>query len=160
MDHVISVVAFLGAWCLVAGPVYQAAVELQEGDAERERIARASSKVSKPPAVSPWWWLFPPVRYVLERRRDRTYRQAVLDALGPAEVAIMVDFINKASGWLLVGVGGLLIAVKETWAMDREFEWAQWPFWVLIVLMAVICLFGVTLRIRYSQRLVDPASAA
>ena len=65
---------FLGAWLLVAGPIYQAAIELEEEDVEREVIAEASANVEAPPRVSPWWRLLPPVAYLLHRRRGRVHR--------------------------------------------------------------------------------------
>ena len=48
-------------------------------------------------------------------------------------MAGLVRFINKATGWLYVALGALLIAVKETWELVEYNEWPTWLFWVLIV---------------------------
>jgi hypothetical protein len=48
----------------VAGPVYQAYLELQEQQFERERFTEVGSHVPAPPRVS-GWWLLPPVKYQL-----------------------------------------------------------------------------------------------
>jgi hypothetical protein len=39
MNQVIAWVGFLGAWLLVAGPLYQGALELREEEVDREGIA-------------------------------------------------------------------------------------------------------------------------
>jgi hypothetical protein len=54
MDGVIAWCGFFGAWLLVAGPVYQAALELQEQDIERERLQEATAQVPAPDPVSAW----------------------------------------------------------------------------------------------------------
>lgn len=125
-------VGFLGAWFLVAGPIHQAAGELREQELDREALAAAGRGVVEPQPVSRWWWLVPPVKYLRERRRNRTFREAVFQALDPADREDFVDYMTKATGWLLVAVGGLCIAAKETWELLDHFE-LDAGVWVAVV---------------------------
>ena len=70
MTEVIAWVTFAGAWLLVAGPLYQGSVELDELDVDREGIEgiKASAVRTAQGRPSAWWWLLPPVMYVLHRR--------------------------------------------------------------------------------------------
>src|SRR5262245_46427725 len=77
MDQVIDWAGFLGAWLLVAGPLYQGALELREEDVDREGLEASKARVPRPESPSPWWWLLPPVFYLIRRNRSRAYRQAV-----------------------------------------------------------------------------------
>jgi hypothetical protein len=111
MHELIAWCGFLGAWLLFAGPIYQASLELRELEVQREDIEAATEGISQPPPVSAWWWLVPPVKYVFERRRNRAFRRDVMQALPPRELEGLITYLNKATGWLMVGAGGLLIAV-------------------------------------------------
>ncbi len=132
---------FVGAWSLVAGPVHQAAVELHDEELDRDRMAAAGRGVAKPPAISPWWWLVPPVKYVRERRRNKAFREAVFQAMTPEDRAEFVDYMNKATGWLLVALGGVCIAAKETWELLEHYEQHVW-LWLLIMIVLFLASAG------------------
>jgi hypothetical protein len=69
MDRVIAWATFAGAWLLVAGPLYQGSAELGQLDVDREGIqGKAAAAQAAQARPSPWWWLLPPVMYVLHRR--------------------------------------------------------------------------------------------
>lgn len=136
MNEVILWFGFVGAWFLVAGPVHQAAVELHDQQIDRDRLADVGRGVPKPAAVSAWWWLIPPVKYVLERRSSKAYRAEVFDALAPEDRADFVDYMNKATGWLFVGFGGICIAAKETWELLEHHEQHVWLWVVIMVVLA------------------------
>lgn len=58
MNLVIAWTGFLGAWLLVAGPLYQGALELAEEELDREAVQASAASSSpgsstKPPAGSP-----------------------------------------------------------------------------------------------------------
>jgi hypothetical protein len=161
MDVFIAWCAFLGAWLLVAGPVYQAAVELGQQDRERRDVAQVvqdyehGSPDGTPPPVSGWWWLLPPVLYVKHRQRDKVVRDLMMSQLTTEQTQLVVEYMHKASGWMLVGLGGLLIAAKETWELHERYEWQPWVFWLLVVVMAVLCLANAGFRMRRSQSIVE-----
>lgn len=154
MESLIAWSGFLGAWLLVAGPIYQAAIELEAEDFERDAFATATAKVGQPPRMSPWWWLLPPVGYVLQRRRARAYRQAVMDALPRDQLETSVRFTNMATGWLFVAGGAFFIAIKETWELVEHDHWPLAIFWVLLVVMLILCTANTTVRVRRTHRLL------
>jgi len=154
MSGFIAWCGFLGAWCLVAGPLYQASIELREQDIARDKIAEINRTHGQDP-VSPWWWLFPPARYVLARRRLERNRDAFLAALEPEEMEALLTYANKASGWLFVWAGGLLLAVVETWNLREHSDWPVGVFWVLVVLMLLAAIGNVIYRARRASRILE-----
>lgn len=108
-----SWLGLVGAWLLVAGPIYQGALELQSLELARERIVERGKTVPRGRA-SVWWWLVPPIKMWLEHRHSASYRRAYFDAQDPADAAALLAFFNKALGWLVVALGALLLAVKDT----------------------------------------------
>jgi len=46
---------FLGAWLIVAGPLYQAAQELDEQEFSREELATAATRSEAGDRPSAWW---------------------------------------------------------------------------------------------------------
>jgi hypothetical protein len=115
MHEVIIWATFAGAWLLVAGPLCQGSVELDEMDLDREAIenVKASAVAARPQAPSAWWWLLPPVMYVLHRRWTRAFRQASYAQLTPAQREQLTSFRNKATGWYTVAADGFLLAAGE-----------------------------------------------
>lgn len=142
---------FLGSWLLVAGPVYQAWLELQEESFESDRIRALTTTVDAPPAVSAWWWLLPPVRFVLARRRSRRYRRIITDAMTDEDFEQMSSFISKATGWMYVGVGAFLLALVETYELAHDLDWPIVVFWTLTVVMGGGCFANAALRIQHAE---------
>ncbi len=105
MNQVIAWAGFRGAWPLVAGPLYQGALELLEEDIDREGIEASIARIRRPDPPSPWWWLLPPVMYLIRRDRNNAFRQAALAQLTQAQRDQSTSFINKAIGWYTVALG-------------------------------------------------------
>jgi hypothetical protein len=139
MDTVVAWSGFLGAWLLVAGPLYQGVLELREEDTDQTG-ADPTSPIAPPPPPSSWWWFLPPVMLVLRRRRSIAYRRTVLAVLTPLQREHRERFIRKATGWFVVAVGGSFIAVKETWELADHNEWHPAVF--VLVLVAMLALVG------------------
>ncbi len=150
---------FLGAWLLVAGPVYQASIELREQDAARESIEAATAGVPRPQPISFLWWLLPPVAYLLQRRRSRQYRRASMDVLTVEQLDGLLTYIHKATGWLLVGGGGLLLAVKETWELCEEHDWPIWVWLVLNIVAAGAGVINTAARTRRADQMLAERTA-
>jgi hypothetical protein len=134
---------FAGAWLLVSGPVFQASVELRAESEATARFGDARRGAPPPKRVSSWWWLLPPVRIVLSSRRRDDARRTFLAGLSADDLEVITRYINIARGWMLVGLGAWLIALKETYELVEHYEWPVLVYWVLVVAMSGIAL-GVT----------------
>jgi hypothetical protein len=152
-------VGYIGAWLLVAGPCYQAVLELQDEEIDHERFERLAEDVPRPVPVRRWWWLLPPVYWMKRRRRSLAYRRAIFDAMGPAEVGQTVRYFDRASGWLLVAAGAFFIGVKETWELVEVSEWPVWLFWVLVVASPLAGIAYALYRLSRSRRIVAQVEA-
>jgi len=153
MDDTIAWAVFLGAWLLVAGPLYQGSTELTEMDLDREAIAGARASLTQTgrrPSV--WWWLLPPVMYVLRRRWNRKFRHATYAHLRPDQREQVTSFRHKAAGWYTVAIGAFLLAAGETWSITEHYRWPVWLFWVLIVVMLAASVLNTTVRMVLAQR--------
>jgi hypothetical protein len=150
MSAVITWSAFAGAWLLVAGPVYQAALELSAELIEREIIETAKQQVPRP-RFSSWWWLLPPVGYVLTRRVRRDYRNDVLTALTRTQREQLVRFSDKANAWIFIASGAFLAAVADTWHVREVYEWPLWVFFAVLVVMVFACTFNTAYRMKRSD---------
>ena len=146
---------FLGAWLLVAGPLFQAAVELDEQGDQRRGLTRVSDVVDRPPRLSPWWWLLPPVAYVKQRRRQAAYRARVMDELTADELEDFVDLSSTATGWAMVAGGAFFIAVKETWELLELYEAPAWLLPVVLLAMLALSAANTVVRIRWAHGVVD-----
>jgi hypothetical protein len=154
VGDVIAWAAFLGGWLLVAGPLFQGAVELREQGVDLAAMREAGDSV---PPISPWWWLLPPVMYMLQRRRNAAVERATFDRLAPAERVRYVGFMNAAAGWFTVAAGALLIAAKETWELVEHNHWPAWVFAILMVVAAVLAILNMAVRMIRAERMRDPA---
>lgn len=146
---------FVGAWLLVAGPIYQAAMELSEERIEREHLNATRDKIDPPREASAWWWLLPPVKIYLERRYNKEYQRAFITALPDEDIESFITFINKATGWLFVASGGLLLALKETYELIEHFELNLWVFWVTVVVLSLVAVLNTAARMAHSQKIID-----
>jgi len=136
MHSLILWAGFLGAWLLVAGPIWQAVVELRDETFEREKYTVAMDVVPPRQPVSPWWWLVPPLHFFLNQRSKGRWQDEIVAALPDEDYEALNSFMAKVRGWMLVGAGGLLIATKETYELVEGHEWPTWLFWVILVVMA------------------------
>ncbi|TPW72803.1 hypothetical protein [Schumannella sp. 10F1B-5-1] len=154
MHTIILWVGFLGGWLLVAGPVFQAAVELRDEEIDRESMAAAHESVPEPRRISPWWWLLPPVAYLRIRRDQREYRRVIFDAMPLATRRQFASFVDKATGWMFVAGGAALIALKETWELVEHYEWPLWVWIVLVLVMAALAVVNTAVRMARTRELV------
>jgi hypothetical protein len=161
METVILAVGFIGAWLLFAGPIYQAALELTAENLEidRDTIHRQTAALSQPAKVSVWWWLLPPVKIYLEQHRSDTIRHIYIQSLSTEQIEALTSFMNKASGWLFVAVGGLCIAIKETYELAEHLEWSLWLWGPLVIVLIYISIVHTILRIRQTKRLLSSTQA-
>jgi hypothetical protein len=151
---------FFGAWLLVAGPVWQAVVELRDEEFEREKFTAVVDVVPPPQPVSDWWWLIPPLRLYLGQRSKDRFQKEVLFALPDEDYEALNSFMAKARGWMFVGTGGLLILSKETWELVEGHEWDTWAFWVLFAGMALLAVANAAYQAARQGRQTEARTAA
>jgi hypothetical protein len=157
-NQVIAWAGFAGAWLLVAGPIYQAAIELAAEDIERDAIQEASLSAAAPDRPSGWWWLVPPVGYVLWMRRQRQHRRAIMSLLTPVQMEQLVRFGNKATAWIYISGGAFLVALAETWVLREDYRWPVAVYAAVIVVMLAACAANTALRLKRTRDMV-PESA-
>jgi hypothetical protein len=49
--------AFAGSWLLVAGPLHQGSIELEQEGSELAEFVTAVKNQHQPAPINPWWWL-------------------------------------------------------------------------------------------------------
>jgi hypothetical protein len=150
---------FAGSWLLVAGPVYQAAIDFQAEDIERDAIRDAADAAAKPPPFSRWWWLIPPVGYALQLRRSRAYRRSVMNILTHGQMEQLVRFGNKATGWILISLGAFLVALTETWTLRDVYDWPLAVYVLVVVVMLLASALYTAVRLRRTDHLMRQAGS-
>jgi hypothetical protein len=159
-DQVIAWAVFAGAWLLVGGPLYQAAIELSELEVDREGMQKLATQLPRPKMPSPWWWLLPPVMYFRARRLNQANQRAIFAAMTDTQREQFTSFRNKAAGWLTVALGGTLLAAGETWEITERYEWPVWVFWLLFVVMMASAVLNTAVRMASSQRVLGQNASA
>ena len=143
---------FIGAWALVAGPVYQAMLELRAEDIQTDRLRALSVEVPPPPPPSRWWLLLPPVYFFMRHRRKKLVQSRWLELMADPDFEALTQFSNKAAAWVMVGFGGLMIALKETAELAEGNEWPVVVLVIVVVAMLVLSIgFGVS-RLHWMNR--------
>jgi len=140
METFFEWLAFIGAWLLFAGPIYQAALKLQDEDIEFDRIRAAGSKIERPPKVSSWWWILPPIKFYKELKRGNINRQSIIKALPSEDVEAIISFNSKATAWLMVAVGGLCVACQESYTLTQHNKWNN-----IVLLLLIVGMFGLSI---------------
>jgi len=152
MNQVIAWAGFFGAWLLVAGPLYQGAIELREADVDRDAIEASTAGVPRPEPPSAWWWLLPPAMYLIRHRRRSVFRREAMARLTQTQREQFSSFINKATGWFTVAVGATLLAAEQTWEAVERYHWPVWLFWLLVVVMLGVSVLNTSLRMIREER--------
>lgn len=155
MELIILIAGFIGAWLLVAGSVYQAALELQEQRIDGERLRDLGSKMARPPRVSAWWWLLPPIMIILVKRQREKYQKAYYDLLTVEESELILSYFHKSTAWLYVSFGGFLLAAKETYELDGHLHLNLAFFFVAIIVLLVASVMNTAVRIHRSEQILE-----
>lgn len=148
---------FVGAWLLVAGPLRQAAIELDDEDWDRDQRAQVAANAPLPVGISAWWWLLPPVAYLLRRRRVTEQRHALLRSLGAEQVDRIMHYRGKAGAWISVSGGAFLLAIGATWALREHYAWPRGVFWALLLAGTVLSALNTVGRERRRHAIVERA---
>jgi hypothetical protein len=157
MELVILIGGFLGAWLLVAGSVYQAALELRDQDFAFDHIREAGQQARQTGQQHPsaWWWLLPPAKIILEQKHDRAFRKEFFGKLNRTDSEAMLSLMNKSTAWLYVGLGGFLLAAKETYELDQYLHVNLSIFFVVTFILLAASVFNTASHIRRSETILN-----
>lgn len=150
---------FIGAWVLMAGPLYQGAVELTEEKMDLSAFRSLVQTVPPPERISAWWWLLPPVAYLMTERRQRAWQQQVMAALTDQQRVQFVSYSNKATGWFVVGAGAFLIGLKETAELVEVMDWPSLAMLPLVILAVLVALGFTVRRLHLTQHTLRSGDA-
>lgn len=123
---------------------------------EREAIETAKSRVELP-RMSAWWWLLPPVGYVLSRRQHRGYRQSVMTSLTRKQLEQLIRFADKANGWIFIALGAFLVAIADTWQLREIYHWPPWVYILVMAVMLFASAFNTAIRMKRSHDILNSA---
>ena len=76
----------------------------------------------------------------------------ILDVMQDEDYEGLTWFVNKALGWILLAIGGFLIAAKETYGLCQEMKWSDVVFWILLVVMFGLCNGYTARRMTRTER--------
>jgi hypothetical protein len=153
MELFVLLTGFAGSWLLFAGPIYQASLELKEEAIEIDHTKFANAR--RPKSVSAWWWFIPPVKIILERRRNEAVQKELFSTLSKSEAQSLVSFINKATAWQFVAIGGFCIALKETYELIHHLGWSIIFYWIIVVVLGIASISHVVIRSRRSAEILN-----
>ena len=148
MEYVIAWSGFIGGWLLVAGPMYQGGLELNAESSNFDAFHPSEAVRGARSEVSPWWWLLPPVAVIKLKQEGARHRREFMNSLTPQQIATLVSFSNKATGWFIVAAGAFFIAVKETWHLCHLNHWPAWVYAPIVVIPLALCVSFTARQVR------------
>ena len=156
---IILIVEVIGDWLLFAGPLLQAAIELREEadgwDDVHKHLRQATRSDDWPKRVSFLWWLLPPVKVHLERKRSDRARSIISRELSDEELKMFRIFGLKARAWVIVSGGAWLMALATSYqVLCGEFHFSLIGWAVAIIFISFACLSSITaiFRNKFSYR--------
>lgn len=138
----VDILSMVGAWLLVAGPIFQAYIELTDADLQVFEVRKRLSKlnIEPPKPVSKWLWLFPPAHFLSTKRIKEDHRMQITMNMDDDTYDLFSSFLHKARGWFLVASGATLIAIKETFELVERLEWSKGIFFCLVIVCFIIAV--------------------
>lgn len=128
-----AVIAFVGVWMLFSFPLYQGALELSEPN---RILAKFIADDERYPKISPWYWVFPPLKINLEKKRGIKILQENIE--GVSQQNELYRYFNKAVGWFYIAIAGLLNGLVVTHDLIEKLGWSiGWLGTFVIDLMMV-----------------------
>lgn len=155
----ILIIEMIGDWLLFAGPLLQAAIELREEadgwDDVHKHLREAVKSDDWPKRVSFLWWLLPPVKIHLERKRSDKAQSIISRELSEDELKMFRVFGLKARAWVIVSGGAWLMALATSYqVLSQDFGFSLISWLISMILISFICLASITaiFRNKFSYR--------
>jgi hypothetical protein len=136
---------------LFAWPLYQGALELASDTDVWSTLHEAGKNVEPLPDISPWWWLIPPVRRFLERRRIKRMIALYSKNIKEDQKDLVREFGKTATGWFYVALGGWLLALSETYDMAQDHHWSGWALFGVIVVLTAASQLNTQVRLHLGR---------
>lgn len=113
--------------------LYQGLLELNE----QLSVVRGQ-KIEGGKKISPWLWLLPPLK--VKKEKERTLAILAKNDVNRDQLSKVIGFLDKATGWFYVALGGWLLAIAETYSLAEEFaeDNAVWIFVIALVLLTIL----------------------
>jgi len=135
MQLFITLATLIGPWFLFAGALFQAALEFHESSEEllqlRSRMRDLAKQVALPKEISGWWWLLPPVKFYLEKQRDKIVRQKFREKASDQDVRMSRRYQSHAMAWGIVSLGAWLVAASAL----ADWLYEKLAIWLIIVII-------------------------
>jgi hypothetical protein len=154
METVLQIIAFIGSWLLFAGPIYQAALELQDEDIELDRIRSTGDVLRKEAHISGWLWVVPPYALYKRSKNKKIFMQKYLNSLTQVDIEQLISFRSKATAWMLVAIGGFCIASNETYILMHDIHWSIFVFILIVLAMLIASIAHLIYRIKQDHKLI------
>ncbi|MFT4186832.1 MAG: hypothetical protein QM613_06370 [Micrococcaceae bacterium] len=147
--------AFIGSWVLVAGPLYQGAMELGEFDINRDDFTNHIHQIDPPEHISPWWWLIPPLAYIKTKQIQNPWRKRFFASFNDAQREQFVSFSNKSTGWFMICIGASLIGIDSANSLTKAMEWSNLAMIPLIIFAAIMCVSFTVARLHRTKSMLQ-----
>lgn len=103
------VLGFIAEWLLFTFSLHQAVIELKEQEVALKEIQTTSKKY---PDVSPIYWLFPPLKVWLEKKRVERILHDI--AINRKNFDELFSLSNRAIAWAYIAVAEVFIGLIST----------------------------------------------
>ena len=135
-EKIYAVLTFCGVWLLYVFPLYQGALELSEPNKMLKRFQKSGNKY---PKVSPWYWLFPPLK--IHKEKIRGIKMLRDNISSKKEMDRLFRYFNKAVAWYYIAIAGVLNGIVATHELFAVYS-LQEHFISMIVFDCILILAG------------------
>lgn len=129
--------------------MYQGLMELEEYRSLFNKFDLYSYQFIK---ISPWYWLFPPLKIHLEKNRAMGIFKKFVD--NEQEYLTLISFIDKATAWYFISVGGWFKTISSVYEIleNNHVPHFWWCFLLLALIATVSGFFSARYRISQSRQ--------
>lgn len=150
MHLFLTILTFIAEWILYAFPLYQGIMELYDEEEAVKAIAHHIDKEKKVPNI---FWLFPPLKVYLERRRLlKVIRKSIKKT---NNIHAILGFYNKAVAWFMVSLAGLFKSVEATYSLYDTVSYKKSTVFFLVMLGScfILSTFYIVYRVKKNYRI-------
>ena len=133
----INFISFLGDWLLFSFPLYQGLMELYD---YKWFLTEFNQSSKSQPKISPLYWIAPIVKIYLEKKRAVKILGDIIK--NESDLRTAMSFIDKATAWYFVSLGGWLKMVSSLYEFLGELH-IESLLW-LIVGTVILTFLGIS----------------